>query len=49
MYLLQLVDERNNNTHYCYIYNLSSFMFNNGNKLYVCDNCLCCFYKNERL
>ena len=35
--------EKDGNTHYCLIKNLESLFSNNGNKVYICRNCMTCF------
>ena len=34
-------------THYCLIKNLESLFSNNGNKVYICRNCMSCFTTSE--
>ena len=39
--------EKDGNTHYCLIKNLESLFNNNGNKVYICRNCMSCFTTSE--
>ena len=39
--------EKDGNTHYCLIKNLESLFSNNGNKVYICRNCMSCFTTSE--